>query len=246
MTNYCIYRTVTSAGYSLDVCGSMRDISQQPMDPRSGKVFATSRECGFDFHKLRHRIAKEITQHALTEPSYIHPETGDNILHALARLRLQESTDLISRIRQFASEDVDLNLRNCDEDGPLSAFTQELRNWDEDDPLSAFTQEPPDDLLTRDETGATISKYLDALLWKDPQKRIPNKINVNMRNREGATPLYYAAIRARPDSVRSLIEAGANVNARLGTLQPVHLSLWYQVLTCNRNRWTPNQHSPCQ
>jgi hypothetical protein len=37
-----------------------------------------------------------------------------------------------------------------------------------------------------------------------------------MRNREGATALYYAAIRARPDSVRSLIEAGANVNARLG------------------------------
>jgi len=36
-----------------------------------------------------------------------------------------------------------------------------------------------------------------------------------MRNREGASTLYYAAVRARPDSVRSLIDAGANVNARL-------------------------------
>ena len=64
-----------------------------------------------------------------------------------------------------------------------------------------------------------MSKYLDALLWKDARRRVPNKINVNMKNREGATALYYAAVRARPDSVRSLIEAGANVNARIGELK---------------------------
>lgn len=69
-----------------------------------------------------------------------------------------------------------------------------------------------------------MSKYLDALLWKDTRMRTPNKINVNMRNREGAPALYYAASRGRPDSVRSLIEAGANVNARIrfsGTSQSI-------------------------
>jgi len=163
--------------------------------------FETSTATGtFDFNNVRQVIAKEICRHASTDPTFVHPETGDNILHALARLRSQESADLITRIRQFAAEDVDLNLRNFEQDGPLSAFTQE----------------PPADGHTNEETGATISKYLDALLWKDLQKRIPNKINVNMRNWEGATPLYYAVLRARPDSVRSLIEAGANVNARLG------------------------------
>jgi ankyrin repeat protein len=37
-----------------------------------------------------------------------------------------------------------------------------------------------------------------------------------MKDREGATALHSAAILGRPDSVRSLIEAGANVNARSG------------------------------
>jgi hypothetical protein len=31
------------------------------------------------------------------------------------------------------------------------------------------------------------------VLWKDARDRIPNRINVNMRNHEGATALYYAA-----------------------------------------------------
>jgi hypothetical protein len=196
-----IHRTVNSAGYPLHpLDGSKNEL----LSSRTHTFFdgTTNTEGAFDFDKVRQRIAKEITRHASTDPTFVHPETGDNILHALARLRSQESADLISRIRQFAANDVDLNLRNFDHDGPLSAFTQE----------------PPADGLTSEETGATISKYLDALLWKDPQKRIPNKINVNMRNREDKTPLYYAAIRARPDSVRSLIEAGANVNARLGKL----------------------------
>ncbi|KAE8450375.1 hypothetical protein EG329_006449 [Mollisiaceae sp. DMI_Dod_QoI] len=99
----------------------------------------------------------------------------------------------------FVSKDVDLNLQNRDSHSPLAAFIQGR-------PFLGIESE---------ETGATMSKYLDALLWKDIRRRIPNKINVNMRNREGAPALYYAAVRARPDSVRSLIDAGANVNACL-------------------------------
>jgi ankyrin repeat protein len=67
-----------------------------------------------------------------------------------------------------------------------------------------------------------MSKYLDAILWKTTNERIFNNINVNMKDREGATALHCAAVRGRPDSTRSLIEAGANVNARLGKL----LSVW--------------------
>lgn len=66
------------------------------------------------------------------------------------------------------------------------------------------------------ETGATMSKYLDTILGKDLEERLRNKVKVNMKDREGATALHSAAILGRPDSVRSLIEAGANVNARSG------------------------------
>lgn len=129
------------------------------------------------------------------------PETGDNVLHALSRLRPQKGT-LLPMINDFVSKDIDLNLRNSQQNCPLASFVQER-------PFLG---------LESDETGATMSKYLDALLWKDVRCRKPNKINVNLRNREGATALYYAATRGRPDSVRSLIEAGANVNARLGII----------------------------
>jgi hypothetical protein len=143
--------------------------------------------------------AYQILGHATMHPSYVDPETGDNVLHALARLKLPERRALLSKIQEFVLKDIDLNLQNRE------------RNC----PLAAFIRERPFLGIENDETGATMSKYLDALLWKDARHRIPNKINVNMRNREGATALYYASIRARPDSVRSLIEAGANVNARL-------------------------------
>lgn len=144
---------------------------------------------------------------SMGEPSYVDPDTGDNVLHALARLK--PGVPLISKIREFVSKDIDLNLHNRDRDSPLAAF---------------ITERP---CLGKhnDETGATMSKYLDALLWKDARHTIPNRINVNMRNREGVTALYYAAILARPDSVRSLIDAGANVNARQGT-QSLTVSFW--------------------
>jgi len=47
---------------------------------------------------------------------------------------------------------------------------------------------------------------------------VPNHVNVNMKDREGATALHAAAVRGRPDSVRSLVEAGGCVNARSGGL----------------------------
>lgn len=82
--------------------------------------------------------------------------------------------------------------------------------------LVAMIRERPWQGIDQEETGPALSMYLDALLWKDPEKKVRNMINVDLKNREGATALYYVSILARPDSVRSLIEAGANVNACLG------------------------------
>lgn len=159
-------------------------------------------DTGFSATQERQDKAYAILGRASVEPSYVDPETGDNILHALSRLRLPEKGSLLSKIHDFVAKDVDLNVHNKERDSPLVAFIRER-------PFLGVESE---------ETGATMSKYIDALLWKDARRRIPNKINVNMKNREGATALYYAAIRARPDSVRSLIEAGANVNARIGKI----------------------------
>jgi len=158
-----------------------------------------AQEAGFATNQSRQQRAYEIIGRASDEPSYVDPDTGDNILHALARLKLSDKGSLLSKIRKFISKDVDLNVHNRGKDTPLTAFIRER-------PFSG---------VESGETGATMSKYLDALLWKDARHRVPNKINVNLKNREGATALYYAAVRARPDSVRSLIEAGANVNSRI-------------------------------
>lgn len=158
----------------------------------------------FSVRQERQTRAYEILGRASDEPSYVDPDTGDNILHALSRLCLSESNSVLSNVQDYVAKDVDLNVHNRDKASPLVAFIRErppLRNKD-------------------DETGATMSKYLDALLWKDARLRIPNKINVNMKNCDGATALYYAAVLGRPDSARSLIEAGANVNARIGKTYP--------------------------
>lgn len=173
--------------------------------PSSTRQQHSSPKNDFEHNEERQKRAWEILNRASTAPSYVDPETGDNALHALARLRFSQTgfhMKILSEIRNFVSKDgADLNLHNRERDSPIAAFICEEH----------FRG------IKGDETGATMSKYLDALLWKDPLRRIPNKINVNMRNREGATALYYAAVRGRPDSVRSLIEAGANVNATLGT-----------------------------
>jgi hypothetical protein len=191
---------IKDAGLSIEIS------SQYPRrtSSRSQAKEATSTKAdSFATTQDRQRKAYDILGRASMEPSYVDPDTGDNVLHALARLKPGGS--LLSKIQEFVLQDIDLNLHNRDRDCPLAAFISER-------PFLG---------KHNDETGATMSKYLDALLWKDARRRIPNRINVNMRNREGATALYYAAIRARPDSVRSLIEAGANVNARQGMSTPI-------------------------
>jgi ankyrin repeat protein len=50
-----------------------------------------------------------------------------------------------------------------------------------------------------------------------------NKINVDMMNRRGATALHEAACRGQWECVKLLIEAGANVNARLSMTSLCHL-----------------------
>lgn len=175
---------------------------QQPTPGTDTETSPGGLDREFAANQERQDKAYAILGRASVEPSYVDPETGDNILHALSRLRLPERGSLLAKIQDFVAKDVDLNVHNKERDSPLAAFIRER-------PFLG---------VESDETGATMSKYLDALLWKDARRRIPNKINVNMKNREGATALYYAATRARPDSVRSLIEAGANVNARIGKI----------------------------
>jgi ankyrin repeat protein len=175
----------------------LTDLSLNPRDQGSPSKSV------FEQNEERQKRAWDLLHRASKEPSYVDPVTGDNALHALSRVRFPQTRShlkILSSIRAFVSKDsVDLNLQNREQESPLTAIICHR----------------PFQGIESDETGATMSKYLDALLWKDPLRRIPNKINVNMRNRKGATALYYAAIRGRPDSVRSLIEAGANVNVRL-------------------------------
>ncbi|KAG4441580.1 hypothetical protein IFR05_002965 [Cadophora sp. M221] len=201
------FQVVKQAGYPLEMSQQFsahqlqnrRSNLQQPTPQSSEGASPMAPEGGFAMNQSRQQRAYEIFGRATDEPSYVDPDTGDNVLHALARLRLSEKGSLLSKIRKFISKDVDLNVHNREKDTPLTAFIRER----------------PFSRVESDETGATMSKYLDALLWKDARRRVPNKINVNLKNREGATALYYAAVRARPDSVRSLIEAGANVNSRI-------------------------------
>ncbi|KAL5317468.1 hypothetical protein ACEPPN_014563 [Leptodophora sp. 'Broadleaf-Isolate-01'] len=161
--------------------------------------------------------AHTIVVEARHQPSYVDAETGDNVFHALSRIDSsskilfnvdqvkstrsaqerpnREGNYILLNLEYFISRGVDLNLHNREGSYPLKSFICD-RPWDES------------------ETGATMSKYLDMILWKDHHARMRNKINVNMKDREGLTALHHAAVRGRPDSVRSLIEAGANVNAR--------------------------------
>ncbi|KAH8647062.1 hypothetical protein BGZ60DRAFT_438046 [Tricladium varicosporioides] len=189
-----ITQTLSDAGYAV----VMEGIQQSSQVCLQSLLNFNLKE-SFNFNTIKQQLAMQVAHYASNDPSYIHPTTGDNILHALARFRLPDPAIHATSIRHFASLDVDLNRRNEDYDVPLSVLTKE----------------PPIQEAAEEETGATISKYIDAILWVDPQKRVPSQANVNMRDREGLTPLYYSAMNARPDSVRSLIEAGANVNARL-------------------------------
>ncbi|KAG0645503.1 Ankyrin repeat-containing cofactor 2 [Hyphodiscus hymeniophilus] len=209
-----IFSAVRNAGHPLEVSPrfqkapkSVKSAKWQqpspvsdPSTPQQEDPF--SKNVGDKIEQGQQRF-KDLLHRAWAEPSYVDPETGDNALHALSRIQLRQVGSymkMLSSIRAFArKDDLDLNLQNRDQESPLTSIVRHR----------------PAQGMGSHETGATMSKYLDALLWKDPLQRLPNKINVNMRNRKGATALYYAAIRGRPDSVRSLIEAGANVNAKL-------------------------------
>ncbi len=169
---------VKDAGYPLEISSQFPNTK-----PRQGQPNNSSAPHKLDFATTQDRQEKayEILGRASLEPSYVDPDTGDNVLHALARLKLAERCSLLSKIQEFVMKDVDLNVHNRERDCPLAAFISERPFLGKEN----------------DETGATMSKYLDALLWNDPRRRVPNRINVNMCNREGATALYYAAIRAK-------------------------------------------------
>ena len=165
--------------------------------------------------------AQEVVLEARRNPAYVDPETGDNVLHALSRLK--SSNDTLLWLEHFYSRDNNAGLYKREGNQILlniKYFIQKginlnLYNREGSHPLKSFICDRPSE---ENETGATRSKYLDAILWKDCMERVSNDVNVNMKDREGATALHSAAVLGRPDSVRSLITAGANVNARSGKL----------------------------
>jgi Ankyrin repeat len=162
--------------------------------------------------------AQDIVLEARYRPSYIDHETGDNAVHALSRL--ESTNDVLLRLEHFTLKDSQ-NLHNREGNYILlnleyfiaRGIDLNLLNLEGSHPLRSFIRERPG---KGKETGATMSKYLDTILGKDLEERLRNKVKVNMKDREGATALHSAAILGRPDSVRSLIEAGACVNARSG------------------------------
>lgn len=161
---------------------------------------ATYVEQIYTWRQNKRNIAWEILYQAKSDGSYIHSETGDSVLHALSRVPMLPS-ELLFKLQKFiAIHSVDLNLPNHEGSTPLTAF---------------IIERPIND-STVNETGPILSGYLDALIWKDRHRRIRNKININMKDKHGKTALYYAATKGRLESVRSLIDGGANVNLHCG------------------------------
>jgi hypothetical protein len=148
---------------------------------------------------------------------YVDMETKDTVLHALSRVRVDgvmKRSDIMNDLQIFVSKGVNLNLHNRDGHHPLAAFicNQDFRG---------------------SETGATLAKYIEILVWKDGKYVDRNDININVMTRNGTTALYEAAVRAQVDCVRALIEAGANVNARISKINPYALRNRL-TLTCFR------------
>jgi ankyrin repeat protein len=138
---------------------------------------------------------------AYKNPESFNRKTKDTILHVLSRVNVElsgsiKSSDVIKYIRDFVANGANRNWHNAEGQTPLTAF---VSNKDS----------------RGSETGATMTKYLEVLLSKKSESVQHNEFNIDMMNRRGATALYEAAIRGQAHSVRSLIEAGANVNARL-------------------------------
>jgi hypothetical protein len=152
----------------------------------------------WELQQVKQIEAHKILSASFDDPRYVDPQSGDNVFHALSRLPSQKN-DILSNLVNFIKKGANLNLHNFNGYHPLFSFIS--------------------DRPSEDETGAAMCRYLDALLWQDSRRLINNNINVNMKNRKGESALYGAAVRARPDSVRSLIAAGANVNARSGMME---------------------------
>ena len=157
--------------------------------------FESSGMSEWEQNVLKQMNASNIIIQAHHNPHYVDSTTKDTILHALSRGVMQKN-DIIEDLHQFVAKGVNLNRHNRDGHHPLAAFIchQDFRG---------------------SETEATLARYIDILLWNGGKHSHHNDINVNMMSRNGATALYEAAVQAQSDTVRSLIEAGANVNARL-------------------------------
>jgi len=147
---------------------------------------------------------------AQNNPQKVDGTTKDTVLHALSIVKMP-SHEIIRYLRDFVVKGVNLNRHNRDGLHPLAAFicNQGFRG---------------------NETGATMAKYIDILLRKGGKHGDHGDVNVNMMNREGKTALFEAAIRAQSATVRSLIETGANVNARMSKIQ-THILVIFSALT---------------
>jgi hypothetical protein len=150
---------------------------------------------------LKQMDAYNIIVKAHKNPRYVDRRTQDTALHALSRVNVQskgamQKSDIIQDLLHFVARGVNLNRHNRDGHHPLAAFicNQEFRG---------------------SETGAIMARYIDIMLWRGGKHGDGNDINVDMMTGSGSTAICEAAIQALSDPVRSLIEAGANVNARM-------------------------------
>jgi hypothetical protein len=169
--------------------------------------FESSGMSRWEQNVLKQMSAHITLDNAHHNPHYVDRETKDTALHALSRVRVSgvmERNDIMKDLQNFVSKGVNLNLHNRDGHHPLAAFicNQDFRG---------------------SETGATLAKYIEILVWKDGKYADRNDININMMTRNGTTALYEAAVRAQVDCVRAFIEAGANVNARISNISPYAL-----------------------
>lgn len=182
-----------------------------PSDPADDTVSTSSPDVEVSGTEWEDNPYDPIIQ-AYGNPHTFDRKTKDTIFHALSRVNVEsrgsiQSSDMIKYLQDFVTKGVSRNWHNAEGQTPLTAF---IYNKD----------------LRGSETGATMATYIDVILWKDCEPFQHNEINVDMMNRRGATALYEAAIRGQAHSVRSLIEAGANVNARLSRPDTIRPYLW--------------------
>jgi ankyrin repeat protein len=158
--------------------------------------------------------AHDNIEEARKDAFYVDRSTKDNALHSLARVNTHGDArryPIADLLKFFVSSGVNLNHHNREGHHPLSAFIcyQYMRSENDGD-----------------ETGATTAEFLKIMLSKTGKlgrRDDLNKINVDMMNRRGATALHEAACCGQWECVKLLIEAGANMNARLSMTSLCHL-----------------------